>query len=58
MHSSSKTRFQTLPRQAPDLSAQLTFADYHTGRDPAMDLILHYKPGPSIAEIVPTAVEK
>ena len=28
--------------QAADLSAQLTFADYHTGRDPAMDLILHY----------------
>jgi hypothetical protein len=32
--------------QAPDLSAELTFADYRTGRDPAMDLIQHYKLGP------------
>jgi hypothetical protein len=38
--------------QAPDLSAELTFADYRTGRDPAMDLILHYKAATSIAEIV------
>jgi hypothetical protein len=38
--------------QAPDLTAELTFADYRSGRDPAMDLILHYNPGPSIAEIV------
>jgi hypothetical protein len=30
--------------QAPDLPAELTFADYRSGRDPAMDLILHYKP--------------
>jgi tetratricopeptide (TPR) repeat protein len=44
--------------QAPDLTSQLTFADYYSGRDPAMDLILHYKPGPSIAEIVRTAAER
>jgi tetratricopeptide (TPR) repeat protein len=44
--------------QAPDLTAELSFADYRSGRDPAMDLILHYKPGPSIAEIVRVAAEK
>jgi hypothetical protein len=31
--------------QAPDLPAELTFVDYRTGRDPAMELILHYKLG-------------
>jgi tetratricopeptide (TPR) repeat protein len=44
--------------QAPDLATELTFADYRTGRDPAMDAILHYKAGPSIAEIVRAAAEK
>jgi tetratricopeptide (TPR) repeat protein len=44
--------------QAPDLTSQLAFADYYSGRDPAMDLILHYKPGPSIAEIVRAAAER
>jgi tetratricopeptide (TPR) repeat protein len=44
--------------QAPDLTAELTFADYRSGRDPAMDLILHYQPGPSIAEIVCAAAER
>jgi tetratricopeptide (TPR) repeat protein len=44
--------------QAPDLSAELTFADYRSGRDAPMDLILDYKPGPSIAEIVRVAAER
>lgn len=44
--------------QAPDLSAELTFADYRGGRDPAMHLILHYHPGPSIAQIVRSAAER
>ena len=44
--------------QAPDLSTELTFADYRTGRDPAMDAILSYKPGPSIVERVRGAAEK
>jgi tetratricopeptide (TPR) repeat protein len=44
--------------QAPDLSTELTFADYRAGRDPAMDAILNYKPGPSISELVKAAAEK
>jgi tetratricopeptide (TPR) repeat protein len=44
--------------QAPDLSTELTFADYRAGRDPAMDAILNYKPGPGIVEVVRAAAEK
>ena len=44
--------------QAPDLSTELTFADYRAGRDPAMDAILNYKPGPSIVELVRASAEK
>jgi tetratricopeptide (TPR) repeat protein len=44
--------------QAPDLSTELTFADYRAGRDPAMEAILNYKPGASIVEIIRTAAEK
>ena len=44
--------------QAADLTAELTFADYRSGRDPAMDLILHYKPGLSITEMVRAAAER
>jgi tetratricopeptide (TPR) repeat protein len=46
------------PWQAPDLSTELTFADYRSGRDPAMEAILQYKPGPSIAEIIRGEAEK
>jgi len=35
-------------RKAPDLSTDLTLADYRAGRDLAMDAILWYKPGASI----------
>jgi hypothetical protein len=31
--------------QAPDLPVELSFDDYRRGRDPAMDLILHYNSG-------------
>jgi tetratricopeptide (TPR) repeat protein len=44
--------------QAPDLATELTFADYRAGRDPAMDAILNYKPGPGIVEVVKAAAEK
>jgi tetratricopeptide (TPR) repeat protein len=44
--------------QAPDLSTEITFADYRAGRDPAMDAILNYKPGPDIVELVRVAAEK
>ena len=44
--------------QAPDLSTELTFADYRGGRDPAIDAILNYKPGPDIVELVRAATEK
>ncbi len=44
--------------QAPDLSTELTFADYRAGRDPAMDAILNYKPGPGIVELVRAAAER
>jgi Flp pilus assembly protein TadD len=44
--------------QAPDLSTELTFADYRAGHDPAMDAILHYKPSPGVAELVSAAAEK
>jgi tetratricopeptide (TPR) repeat protein len=44
--------------QAPDLSTELTFADYRAGRDPAMEVILNYKPELSIAELVSAAAKK
>jgi tetratricopeptide (TPR) repeat protein len=44
--------------QAPDLSTELTFADYRAGRDPALEAILHYKPEASVAEQVKAAAEK
>lgn len=44
--------------QGPDLSTELTFADYHAGRDPAMDAILNYKPGPGVVELVAAAAER
>jgi tetratricopeptide (TPR) repeat protein len=44
--------------QAPDLSTELSFADYRAGRDPAMDAILNYKPGPGIVELVRAAAER
>jgi len=44
--------------QPPDLSTELTFADYRTGADPAMDAILNYKPGPAIVASIGAAAEK
>src|SRR5579862_1780452 len=44
--------------QAPDLSTELTFADYQAGRDPAMEAILSYEPGADIVALVEAAVEK
>jgi hypothetical protein len=44
--------------QAPDLSTELTFADYRAGHDPAMEAILHYKPAASLVELVDGAAEK
>lgn len=35
---------------APDLAAELSFDDYRNGRDPALDLILNYKPEPPLAD--------
>ena len=43
--------------QAPDLSTELTFADYRAGRDPAMNAILHYDPT-DIIETIGTEAEK
>jgi hypothetical protein len=68
-HSKLTARFSTVqwqdmdPRdrrvwQAPDLSTELSFADYRVGRDPAMDAILSYKPGPSIVDRVRGAADK
>jgi hypothetical protein len=68
-HSKLSVRLSTLwwqdmdPRdkrvwQAPDLSTELTFADYRAGRDPAMDVILSHKPGPSVVELVRAAADK
>lgn len=68
-HSKLSVRLSTLwwqdmdPRdkrlwQAPDLSAELTFADYRAGRDPAMDAILAYKPSPSVVSLVQAAADK
>jgi hypothetical protein len=69
LHSKLSVRLSTLwwqdmdPRdkrvwQAPDLSAELTFAEYRAGHDPAMDAILSYKSGPSIVSLVQAAAEK
>jgi tetratricopeptide (TPR) repeat protein len=44
--------------QAPDLSTELTFADYRAGRDPAMEAILSHKPGVDVVTLVGAAVEK
>jgi tetratricopeptide (TPR) repeat protein len=44
--------------QAPDLTEELTFADYRNGYDPMLDLILHHKLELSIAEIIRAAVER
>jgi tetratricopeptide (TPR) repeat protein len=44
--------------QAPDLSTELTFADYRAGRDPAMEAILNYKSEVGVAEQVRAAAEK
>jgi hypothetical protein len=44
--------------QAPDLATELTFADYRAGRDPAMEAILNYKAGPTVADLVRAAAEK
>ena len=44
--------------QGPDLATELTFADYRAGRDPAMDAILNYKPGPDAGELVSAAAER
>jgi tetratricopeptide (TPR) repeat protein len=44
--------------QAPDLSTELTMADYRAGRDPALEAILSYKQAPSVVELVRAAAEK
>ena len=41
--------------KAPDIAADLTFADYAAGRDPAFQAILDYKPGSTLSEIIQTA---
>ncbi len=40
---------------APTVAADLTFADYREGRDPALEAILRYKPQPTLSEIVENA---
>ena len=37
---------------APDVAADLSFADYVAGRDPAMEAILAYKPAESMDDII------
>ena len=44
--------------QAPDLSTELTFADYRAGRDPAMEAILHYQAESNVSELIAAAAEK
>lgn len=44
--------------KAPHIAADLTFADYQNGRDPAMEAILKYTPEPTLREIVGAAREK
>jgi tetratricopeptide (TPR) repeat protein len=38
------------PWKAPQLSAELTSEDYRTNRDPAMEIILNYKPRPPLED--------
>lgn len=40
------------PWTAPQVSAQLTFADYANNLDPAMQAIINYKPRPTMTELV------
>lgn len=37
---------------APDLAAELSFDDYRNNRDPAMDVILNYRPETPLAELM------
>jgi tetratricopeptide (TPR) repeat protein len=37
---------------APDLAAELSFDDYRNNRDPAMDLILRYRPEKPLADLM------
>ena len=48
----------TRPWRAPDLAAEMSFADYRTGRDPALEAILGYRPQAGVQEQVRAAVEK
>jgi len=44
--------------KAPHIAADLTFADYRNGRDPALEAILKYKPKQSLRDIVNEARAK
>lgn len=41
--------------KAPDIAAELSFEDYRSGRDPAFQAILDYKPGSTLADVIRSA---
>jgi tetratricopeptide (TPR) repeat protein len=41
--------------KAPDIAAELSFDDYRSGRDPAFQAVLDYKPGSTLSELVRSA---
>ncbi|MEP6945852.1 MAG: tetratricopeptide repeat protein [Acidobacteriota bacterium] len=41
--------------KAPDIAAELSFDDYRSGRDPALQAVIDHKPGQSVAELVRSA---
>jgi len=43
--------------KAPDIAAELSYDDYHAGRDPAFQAALDYKPGSTLAEIIRLAAD-
>jgi tetratricopeptide (TPR) repeat protein len=47
----------TRPYIAPQLAADLSFADYKAGRDPAMEAILNYKPEEPLTDVIRREVQ-
>lgn len=43
--------------KAPDIAAEVSFEDYRSGRDPAFQAILDYKPGSTLTEVIRSAAD-
>ncbi len=43
---------------APEIAVDLSFDDYRSGRDPALQAVIDYKPGSTISELIQSAKER